>query len=369
MTALRIAMVAPPYYEVPPTSYGGVETVVAGLVDGLVRAGHHVTLIGAGARGTSAQEFVAASAEATADHLGEAVPELLHAARVARVLDSGGFDLVHDHTLAGPLLARGRRTPTLVTVHGQVGGDNRRYYRELGDSVGLVAISRAQRATAPELNWVATIYNGIDVSSFLATAGSPEPYALFLGRFHVDKGPHLAIDAARSVGLPITLAGKCTEPGERAYFDAEILPRLGSDVTIQGPARGAEKRVLLSGASCLLFPVCWDEPFGLVIVEALASGTPVVALRRGSVPELLTDGYTGEICDEPAQLPDAIRRAAALRPSDCRTQALDRFDVEPMITGYLAAYRAILERPALGGKPGVSSPYLVGSSASLLAAG
>lgn len=339
---LRIAMVAPPYFPLPPVGYGGVEAVVAALVDELVDRGHHVTLVGAGRNGTRAQSFLSTNPEASAAQLGESLPEVVHAARVAELLAGRDVDLVHDHTLAGPLLARGRSLPTVVTVHGPATGDMADLYRALGDSVRLIGISDSQRAAAPQLPWLATVHNGIAVASFPLQV-EKDDVALFLGRFHPEKAPHLAIDAARAAGLPIVLAGKCSEPIEHAYFAREVEPRLGPDVEIFGVADGEQKRRLLARACCLLFPICWEEPFGLVMIEAMACGTPVVALRRGAVPEIVVDGVTGVIVDEPGELPDAIRLARQLDPHDCRAQVERDFSTATMATGYELAYRRVLD--------------------------
>ncbi|MHB8451453.1 MAG: glycosyltransferase family 4 protein [Mycobacteriales bacterium] len=346
-------MIAPPYFAVPPAAYGGVEAVVADLVDALVDRGHEVTLIGAGPHGTRAQRFVATYAAPLSDRLGEPFPEVAHAALAARILDDLVVDLVHDHTFAGPLLARGRSTPTLVTAHGPMDGEPGGYYRSLGATIGLVAISDAQRRTAPDLPWQATVHNALRAETFPFRADK-EDFALFLGRFHPDKGPHLAIDAARAAGLRIVLAGKCSEPLERAYFAREIQPRLGPDTEVFGVADATAKRDLLSRASCLLFPACWDEPFGLVLIEAMACGTPVVALRRGAVPEIVVDGQTGVIVELPGELPDAIDRARRLDPVACRRHAETAFSVEPMVAGYEGAYRRMLAAAAELAEPAVS---------------
>lgn len=339
--SLRIAMIAPPYFPVPPDGYGGVEAMVADLVNALVDRGHQVTLIGAGTHGTNAQRFLSTTQRPPAEHLGEILPEIAHAARAAELLEGCDVELVHDHTAAGPLLARGRLTPTIVTVHGPVTGEEGGYYRALGDTARLVAISEAQRASAPDLAWTATVHNAINVASF-PYRPVKEPFALFLGRFHPHKAPHLAIDAARAAGLPIVLAGKCNEPVEQAYFAEQITPRLGPDTTVFGVANARAKRDLLARASCLLFPICWDEPFGLVLVEAMACGTPVVALRRGAVPEIVIDGVTGIVCEHPEELPDGIARARRLDPIDCREHAEQAFDVPAMAAGYELAYRRLL---------------------------
>jgi glycosyltransferase involved in cell wall biosynthesis len=356
---LRIAMVVPPYFPVPPDAYGGIESVAADLVDALVDRGHEVILLGAGGHSTRAQRFLASYRVPPTAQLGQPVPELIHAAKAGRFLNDLAVDLVHDHTLAGPLLARGRPVPTVVTVHGPVDGELGEYYRALGATVRLVAISSAQRAAAPDLPWIATVHNAIRVGTFPFRAGK-ENFALFLGRFHPSKAPHLAIDAARAAGLPIILAGKCSEPAERAYFAAEVEPRLGQDATVFGVADAAAKRDLLARAACLVFPVCWEEPFGLVMIEAMACGTPVVALRRGSVPEVVADGHTGIVADDPAALPEAIARARHLDPAACRAHVEERFSVPALAAGYEAVYRRVLAeatRPLPGsGVPAPAAP-------------
>ena len=362
-------MVAPPYFGVPPEAYGGVEVVVADLVDALVARGHEVTLIGAGHHGTKAQRFIATSEVRPADRLGELMPELVHAAKVASILATLNADVIHDHTVAGPLTARGQLTPTVVTVHGPVSGERSEYYQALGGAVRLIAISDAQRSAAPDLPWVATVHNAIRPETF-PFRKEKQDHALFLGRFHPEKAPHLAIDAVRAAGIPIVLAGKCSEPIERAYFRREIEPRLGPDVTIFGVADADAKRALLAGASCLLFPITWDEPFGLVVIEAMVCGTPVVALRRGAVPELVIHGQTGIIVDHPAELADGIAQARELDPAACRQHVEARFSVDVMTDGYEAVYQraATAARPSMGAQrlpgqeqalPGVGEEALV----------
>jgi glycosyltransferase involved in cell wall biosynthesis len=352
---LRIAMVAPPYFDVPPPAYGGVESVVADLVDDLAARGHDITLIGVGQHLTAARRFIPLWPEPQSDRLGDPFPEVVHAARVAEVLDHLDVDVVHDHTLAGPLLGRGTRVPTIITVHGPVVGQEGEYYRALGRSVRMVAISEAQRAKAPELPWAATVHNSIRASTFPFRADK-EPFVLFLGRMNTTKGPHLAIDAARAAGLPIVLAGKCSEPVEKAYFEREIKPRLGSDTEIFGVADAAAKRDLLSRACALLFPICWEEPFGLVMIEAMACGTPVVALRRGSVPEVVVNGVTGIITDNPAQLPGAIGLARQLDPAACQAHVAARFNTGLMAARYEDAYRRVLAESARAGAPLTTVP-------------
>lgn len=353
--SLRVAVVAPPWFELPPAGYGGIESVVADLVNQLSDRGHQVLLVGAGRHRTRAARFTATFEPPPSGRLGTPVPEVIHAARTARALRTAAVDLVHDNTLAGPLLAFGRRTPTVVTMHGPVVGELGDYYAALGDAIGLVAISASQRRLNPELNWVGTVHNAIDVSTFPFRARKQD-YLLWLGRFCADKAPHLAVDAARAVHRPIVLAGKCAEPAERAYFAQRIAPRLGPDVRYVGEADAVRKRQLLSRARALLFPVQWDEPFGMVMIEAMACGTPVVALRRGSVPEVVADRVSGVVADGPDELPAAIRAAARLNPAACRRHAREHFDLPVMAAGYERVYREVLARAALAGRRSGSGP-------------
>jgi len=343
---LRIAMVAPPWFEVPPPAYGGVEAVVADLVDDLAARGHEVTLIGAGKHLTAAHRFISLWPEPPSERLGDPYPEVVHAAMVAAALDELEVDVVHDHTLAGPLLGRGRRIPTVITVHGPVNREEGHLYRALGDTVRMIAISESQRSFGPGLPWAATVHNAIRPSTFPFRTDK-EDFVLFLGRMHPNKGAHLAIDAARAAGLPIVLAGKCIEPIEMAYLEQEIKPRLGSDTEMFGVADAKAKRDLLSRACAMLFPICWEEPFGLVVIEAMACGTPVVALRRGSVPEIIVNGVTGTISDQAGELPEAIARARELDPATCRAHVEARFNTELMAARYEDAYRRVLADAAL----------------------
>lgn len=341
---LRIAMVMPPWYDVPPRAYGGIESLVADLIDALVERGHDVVMIGSGNNGTKA-DFLRTYEVAPSERLGEAMPELIHGAWSERHLDDLDVDIVHDHSMAGPLTARGRSSPTVLTAHGPVTGEIGRYYRTLCPEVHLVAISNSQRRLAPDLNWAGMVYNTLRCSDF-PFQRNKEDFVLFLGRFSPDKGAHLAIDAARRAGRPIILAGKLQEPGEWAYFEAEVRPRLGSDAEYIGQVDMAGKQELYSAAHCLVFPIRWEEPFGMVMIESMVCGTPVVALRRGSVPEVVVDGVTGIVRDDPADLPAAIEEAGNLDPEACRTHVERNFDVSIMAAGYEKIYERFAGRPA-----------------------
>jgi glycosyltransferase involved in cell wall biosynthesis len=339
--SLRIGMVAPPWFGLPPRAYGGIESVVSDLVNQLTLLGHEVTLIGSGENLTSAHRFVQVFETPPTASLGDPLPEVINAAACAAALADIPVDVVHDHTIAGPLLARGRSAPTVITAHGPVTGFHDDYYRRLGDTVGLVAISDAQRRANAELDWLGTVHNAVDVSSFPFRADN-DGYVLWLGRFSNEKGPQLAIDAARAAGSPIVLAGKLNEPDEREFFAREITPRLWAGVEYVGEADARAKRELLSGARALVFPIQWEEPFGMVMVEAMACGTPVVAMRRGSVPEVVLDGVTGLVVDTYDELVEAIDAVSGIDPADCRSRAEEYFDLPVMARGYERMYRAMV---------------------------
>jgi len=290
------------------------------------------------------------------ERLGEPFPEVVHAVvtrrAVQRLAAEEGLDVVHDHTLAGPLNAPAYaqlNLPTVVTMHGPVDDDLYRLYRELGDDIHLVAISDRQRQLAPDLNWAGRVHNAVRADSWPYRPDKGD-YAAFLGRFHPHKAPHLAVEAAHAAGMPLVLAGKCAEPLEKEYFEREVRPRLTGSDRLFGVADAAAKRDLLAGARCLLFPVQWEEPFGMVMIEAMACGTPVVALRGGAVPEVVVHGVTGIICDDPVELPDALRAVDRIDPAACRRRVVEHFSTDILAAGYEAAYRVALARsngPAL----------------------
>lgn len=352
LPSLRIALVAPPWFEVPPTAYGGIERICYDLVEGLVDRGHDVTLLAAGRDLTRARFVPALSTPPPGLGTIEAsIQEAAYGAAVGHALADLDTDIVHDHSLVGPVAALQGSTPTVLTAHGPTDGWVGSYYRALG--LPLVALSQAQRAGATDLNWVGTVPNGIDVGAFRFSE-TKDDYVLFLGRLSPEKGAHLAAEAANAAGVDLVLAGKCNEEHERRYFDECVATRLNPAARWVGEVHGERKFELLARARCVLAPAQWEEPFGLVCIEALASGTPVIGLSRGSLPEIVETGRTGWLSDDPADLPSLIHRAGEIDPNVCRAEAIARFDVSAMVNGYEEVYRRVL---------GMSAP-LVGASAS-----
>lgn len=339
---LNIGMVATPWYSVPPARYGGTESVVAGLVDGLVDRGHRVTLLGAGRPGTKAQHFIPVYDVPPSDELGSSsIPEVILAAEVSRQFGKLDLDVVHDNSLAGPILASSRSVPTVVTMHGPTTTSHADYLQRLGDSIHVVAISDNQRSAAPRVNWVGRVYNAIDVDAYPYRTDKDD-VLLWVGRYCPEKAPDLAIDAARAVGKPLILAGKRTDRAEQEYFRTVIEPRLGPDIECLGELEPEDKRALFARCACLVFPIQWEEPFGIVMVEAMACGTPVVATRRGSAPEIVDDGATGILVDLPGELPGAVLAAMSLDPLACRKRARTLFDLPVMADHYEHVYRGLV---------------------------
>jgi glycosyltransferase involved in cell wall biosynthesis len=338
---LKIAMIMPPWYEVPPAGYGGLERVCASLIDGLIKRGHDVTLFGTGTRTGTKARFVSTNRELQYPRLLESMPELVHVTQVNDMLSRQTFDIVHDHTTVGPVTAYERSLPSVVTVHGCPIGELNTYLSQVDQLVSLVAISHAQRHIAPNLRWAATVHHGIETSDPARTepAGGP---VLWLGRFDPDKGPDLAIEACRKANLPLVLAGKCNQSVEWRYLDEVIRPMLGPDVELVLNADRDRTDSLLSHACALLMSIRWEEPFGMVMIEAMAKGVPVVALRHGSVPEVVLHGRTGFICNDETELPDALHDAQTLDPADCVSHVQTSFSVALMAHRYERLYRRLI---------------------------
>jgi hypothetical protein len=341
---VQIAEIAPPWLAVPPTGYGGIEWVVAVLTEGLVERGHDVTLFATGDSSTSARLEYAFERAPGPKFINDPLYDTIHTLHALR--DPLAFDVLHVHTpwsaLAVPALLG---YPTVHTLHGSFTPEMRRLYQEVGDRVRYVAISESQRSHMPELPYAGVVYNGIDVGAYPFRT-EKEDFLLFLGRAHPDKGVLRAVEAAKEAGLPFVIASKVAHPEEQEYWTNEVLPSLSPDATVLGEIDEHEKRDLLSRARAVLFPIDWDEPFGLVMTEAMACGTPVIATPRGSVPEVVVDGETGFIVpveSYPHEAAIAVKRLDEIDPGACRRRVQERFGKEAMVAGYEQAFQRVLD--------------------------
>jgi glycosyltransferase involved in cell wall biosynthesis len=345
---MRIAQVAPLYEPVPPHAYGATERVVSFLTEALVGAGHSVTLFASGDSRTAA-ELVPICPQGLWRDAGVWDTLTHHVRQLERVAQNAGrFDVLHFHgdPFHFPLV---RRLPCrhVTTLHGRMLPDDQGpLFHEFMDAP-LVSISDDQRRPIPWANWQATVYHGLPRNE-LEFNLSPQDYLLFLGRIMREKRPDRAIEIARRSGCRLKMAAKLY-PGERDYFRDEMEPLLNASrsfVEYLGEVGGQLRKDLLAGARAMLFPIDWPEPFGLVLIEALACGTPVIAFRRGSVPEIIEDGVTGFIVDSVEEAVAAVDRVDGLSRRRCREAFEKRFTADRMARDYLAVYEKLLRADA-----------------------
>jgi glycosyltransferase involved in cell wall biosynthesis len=338
---MRIAVIAPPWYRVPPSGYGGIEWVVALLADGLTDRGHEVTLFAPPGSETEA-ELVPPLAEVPPQEvIGDPWYEAAHAVSAYDRADE--FDLLHDHTgPVGASIGAMSDAPTAHTLHGPFTDQATMLYRRIARRHWFVAISRHQQSMGPfNLRWGGVVYNGIAMDRY-PFREDKDDYLLFLGRADEEKAPHLAIEAARRAGRRLVMCVTTKNERERNYWAANVEPILGDDVEVHGECPHDQKADLLAGASALLFPIQWAEPFGLVMTEAMACGTPVVAWRNGSVPEVVADGETGFIVESVKEMAAAVNRLGELDPRVMRARVEERFSAEAMVAGYERIYQEML---------------------------
>jgi glycosyltransferase involved in cell wall biosynthesis len=339
---MKVAILAPPWFAVPPSGYGGIEWIVWLLADGLTDNGHDVTLFATGDSRTKAKlDYV--YEHGPSEQIGRSLPELRHV--FVCYARAGDFDVINDHT--GPLgaaLGGLLQTPVVHTVHGPLNGEPGEVYEGLGavaPGVGLISISMNQRRPQPDLNWVANIPNALDLEHYPCKPHRGE-YLLFLGRMNHEKGAHRAIAVAMELGLPLKLAGKVREPKEKEYFTEFVEPHLGDQIEYLGEVNHGTKVELLQNARATLFPIEWEEPFGLVMIESMACGTPVIATRHGAVPEVIEDARSGVIVDHFREIPAALERADEIEPLECRRYVEECFAPERMVADYERAFEALL---------------------------
>ena len=340
---MRIAQVAPLYESVPPKLYGGTERVVSYLTEELIRQGHEVTLFASGDSLTEAR-LVPVCKQSLRLAPGCNDPLAHHVLLVERVLDEKeNFDLIHFHIdyLHYPR-SRNENVVALTTLHGRLDtADLAPLYRRFRD-VPVVSISDSQREPLPWLNWQGTVYHGLPTTS-LELRERPGKYLAFLGRISPEKGLDDAIAIARRTGVELKIAAKI-DRADQVYFDTVIKPLLkGPGVEFIGEIGHSEKNDFLGGALALLTPVQWPEPFGLVMIEAMACGTPVIGYPRGSVPEVIEDGVSGFIVRGVQQAADAVQAVPALSRKRCRDYFERRFSAARMCEDYLAIYSRLLE--------------------------
>jgi glycosyltransferase involved in cell wall biosynthesis len=337
---LRIAQVAPLAESVPPRQYGGTERVVAYLSEALVAAGHDVTLF-ASSDSAARVQLHACCPQALRGLRGVCDPQLWTALQFQAVLDrADDFDVIHFHTGYMHFLLGAELPPHLTTLHGRLDLDPAQFYARYPDAA-LVSISGAQRRPWPQAAWLRTIHHGLP-RNLLHAGGGDGGYLAFIGRLSPEKRVDRAIEIARRAGLPLKIAAKIDE-ADAAYVAQSVRPLLDeAGVEFLGEADEWQKQELLANAVALLFPIDWPEPFGLVMIEALACGTPVIAYPQGSVPEIIEHGRTGFLVDSVDAAVDAVRHIHDISRSECRRVFEQRFTAERMAADYVEAYHAVL---------------------------
>jgi glycosyltransferase involved in cell wall biosynthesis len=339
---MKIAQVAPLYESVPPKYYGGTERVVSYLTEELVRQGHEVTLFASGDSITRARLVPSCPRALRLDK--QCVDQLAHhIVLLEQVFQQASlFDLMHFHLdyMHFPLLVR-QRIPHVTTLHGRLDIPDLVTVYQTFPAMPIVSISEAQRGPLPWLNWQGTVYHGLpeELYTFRDTPGT---YLAFLGRISPEKGVDQAITIAQRVGMPLKIAAK-VDQADSEYFREVVQPLLG-DTRVQcvGEVGEGKKDDFLGQAYALLFPIEWPEPFGLVMIEALACGTPVIAYGRGSVPEVLENGVTGYIVESLEAAVQAVAQISAISRTRCRAVFEERFAASRMAQDYLRIYRQLL---------------------------
>lgn len=343
---MNIAILAPFEESVPPQKYGGTELVVYNVTEELVKRGHQVTLVAAGNSRVSAklvkifETSVREMPDATDMNFRNAY-KYIGLGKVAEYFSQNRFDIIHNN-LGWRLLAFEKilGSPVITTLHGPLDVPYQQKVYGTYKSSNYVSISLSQRKPMPELNFVANVYNGLDMAKFKFFP-EPQDYFAFLGRMSPEKGPVQAIKAAKAAGIKLIMAAK-VDAVDKAYFEKEVQPLIdGEQIKFIGEVDHAGKVELLGGAKALLGLIQWEEPFGLFFTESMACGTPVIAMNRGSVPELIQDGVTGYVCNSQEEAVAAISKVGKLDRKTCYEHVLNNFSSVQMAEGYLGAYQKI----------------------------
>jgi glycosyltransferase involved in cell wall biosynthesis len=347
---MKIAIVAPPWIKIPPVRYGGIEAVISLLADGLAERGHDVILFTVKGSVSSASvhhffehEQCHLLAGQTSIFLNAAITHSLGS--YIEIAEQGDFDIVHDNTWKeGLASAFFIDIPAVHTLHSPLDESNKKFYELFIGKKNLyfTTISEFQQTVLPGLNYAGTVYNSIEIESY-PYSEEKEDYLLYLSRFNHEKAPHIACEAAKRLGMKLVLAGKVSEPDEHEYFDTMIKPYLNDKIRYAGEVSDEEKKRLFAGATAFVYPLQWDEPFGIVMIEAMACGTPVVTYKRGAAPELVENGVNGYLADDFEDLLDCIGRVQEIKPKRCREYVEKHFSVDAMVDGYERVYRQIMK--------------------------
>jgi glycosyltransferase involved in cell wall biosynthesis len=353
---MQVVIIAPPWLPVPPPAYGGAEAVIDVLAQGLRSAGHDVVLV---ATGDSTCPVPTSSVLESGLGVGASGSweEMRHVRHGYEVAARTHADIVHDHTLLGPLHGVHRDGLAVVTTnHGPFAGSIAQAYRALRGRVPIIAISHDQAASAGDIPVQGVVHHGIVADDFPMGEGGGG-FALFLGRMHPDKGVEAACRIARRAGLPLKIAAKMREPIERTFFEARVRPLLGGDIEYLGEVGLDAKREVLGSAVCLLNPIAWPEPFGMVMIEAMACGTPVLARPLGAAPEIVRHRVTGLLAGSDAELAALTDVAVSLDRRECRRDVERRFSAERMVRQHIELYQAVIEARGSRGRRAGPAPY------------
>lgn len=344
---MKIAIISPLSISLPPKKYGGTEAVVSMLTDGLVEIGHEVTLFAAADSVTKARliptwPYPISKDLDRQDPIGLFI--YTNSYITGKVLERADeFDVIHSHIDEHALiLSKATSTPVLTTIHRKLDRNFQRRVYSFYDDVGYISVSKHQQSCMPGINWVRNVYNGIDANLIDFKSNPRGEYLLFIGRFSPEKDPVTAIKVARETNYPIILAGKI-DPADKSYFEKEVEPLLSSyhKAYFVGEADFEQKTNLYQNAAATLFPIDWDEPFGLVMPESLAAGTPVIGTARGSVPEVIEDGKSGFVCESFDQLVQAVKKIDRIDRENCRRRS-ELFTKEKMVEAYIKVYEVVL---------------------------
>lgn len=349
---MKIAMVVPPWFKIPPEGYGGIEVIVSLLADGLIDKGHEVTLCTVSSSSTKARIFKVFDEEMKS-YLDGPPSSFLNIALTHTVasyieVSKGDYDIIHDHTWKeGLSCAAFIDTPIIHTLHGPLNEENVRFYSLFKDYPGIhfVTISNYQQTCLPGLNYAATVYNAVDFPRY-PYSEEKEDFFFYIGRFNDEKAPHLACEVAEKLGGKLILAGKVHEEAERNYFDQYVKPHLSDDISYVGELGhwSEQKMRLFSRGRAYLYPIQWDEPFGITMAEAIACGTPVVTFKKGSAPEVIAHGITGFVVETMEEFIDAVKHIDEISPQACRERAENMFTARGMVDNYERVYMKVLGR-------------------------